>query len=64
MDKRLLDMLACPATKGKLTLNDQELWSSSASLAYPIRDGIPVLLESEARPLTPTEIETLKNCSS
>lgn len=59
MDKRLLDMLVCPVTKGKLIMNDNELWSSSSSLAYPIRDGIPVLLESEARPLSPEEIETL-----
>jgi len=60
MDKRLLDMLVCPVTKGKLVLNENELWSSSASLAYPIRDDIPVLLESEARPLSSEEIETLK----
>ncbi len=59
MDKRLLDMLVCPVTKGKLMINENELWSSSSSLAYPIRDGIPVLLESEARPLQPEEIETL-----
>lgn len=60
MDKRLLDMLVCPVTKGKLILKDNELWSSSASLAYPIRDGIPVLLESEARSLSSEEVETLK----
>ncbi|MEE9333394.1 MAG: Trm112 family protein [Granulosicoccaceae bacterium] len=59
MDKRLLDMLVCPVSKGKLIMNGNELWSSSSSLAYPVRDGIPVLLESEARALSPEEIETL-----
>jgi len=60
MDKRLLTMLVCPVTKGKLVLNENELWSSAGSLAYPIRDGIPVLLETEARQLSAEEVETLK----
>ena len=55
MDHRLLDILVCPVTKGPLTYDKsrQELVSESARLAYPIRDGIPVMLESEARPLDP-----------
>ena len=53
MDNKLLDMLVCPVTKGPLVLDKQsnELISNSAKLAYPIRDGIPVLLEEEAREL-------------
>ena len=51
MDPRLLDILVCPLTKGRLVYDRarQELVSHSAGLAYPIRDGIAVLLESEAR---------------
>lgn len=53
MDPRLLDILVCPVTKGPLEYDKvrQELISRAAGLAYPIRDGIPVLLESEARRL-------------
>lgn len=53
MDHRLLDILVCPVTKGPLEYDKQhqELISRSAGLAYPIRDGIPVMLESEARKL-------------
>jgi len=53
IDPRLLDILVCPVTKGALTYDRQrqELVSKSAGLAYPIRDGIPVMLESEARNL-------------
>ena len=53
MDHRLLDILVCPVTKGPLTYDKarQELVSTAARLAYPIRDGIPVMLESEARRL-------------
>lgn len=61
MDKRLLDILVCPATKGKLVLKGDELWSRSAGLAYPVTDGIPHMVESEARALTSEEIESLKN---
>jgi len=64
MEKRLLDILVCPVTKGTLLLREgdgpSELWSRQAALAYPVRDGIPVLLESEARALSPDEVETLK----
>lgn len=53
MDPRLLDILVCPLTKGPLLYDKgrQELISRSAGLAYPIRDGIPVMLETEARRL-------------
>ena len=58
MDPRLLEILVCPITKGPLDFykDKQELWSVSARLAYPIRDGIPVMLEEEARPLTEEEL--------
>ena len=61
MDQKLLDILVCPVTKGPLIyLKDkQELVSKSARLAYPIRDGIPVLLEEEARTLSMDEIDSL-----
>ena len=63
MDKKLLDLLVCPVTKGPLIFdkNAQELISKSARLAYPIRDGIPVMLEEEARELTAEQIEKLKS---
>ncbi|WP_039853673.1 Trm112 family protein [Hylemonella gracilis] len=59
MDTRLLELLVCPVTKGPLEYDrdKQELRSRSARLAYPIRDGIPVLLESEARTLSDEELE-------
>jgi len=59
MDSKLLEMLVCPVTKGPLTFDreKQELISKSARLAYPVRDGIPVMLEEEARKLTPAEYE-------
>jgi hypothetical protein len=62
MDSKLLDILVCPATKGPLIYDKkrQELISKSARLAYPIRDGIPVMLEEEARALSDEEYERLK----
>jgi uncharacterized protein YbaR (Trm112 family) len=59
MDTKLLELLVCPVTKGPLEMNrdTQELVSRSARLAYPVRDGIPVMLENEARPLTDAELE-------
>ena len=59
MDAKLLELLVCPVTKGPLVYDKerQELVSRSARLAYPIRDGIPVMLEDEARKLTPEEAE-------
>lgn len=58
MDTRLLELLVCPVTKGTLEYDreKQELVSRSARLAYPIRDGIPVLLENEARTLSDEEL--------
>lgn len=58
MDTRLIELLVCPVTKGTLEYDrdKQELLSRSARLAYPIRDGIPVLIESEARTLSDTEL--------
>lgn len=58
MDPKLLELLVCPVTKGPLQWDAtrQELWSRSARLAYPVRDGIPVMLENEARPLTDEEL--------
>jgi uncharacterized protein len=59
MDSKLLELLVCPVTKGLLTFDreKQELVSKSARLAYPVRDGIPVMLEEEARKLAPAEYE-------
>lgn len=57
MDPKLLQILVCPVTKGPLIYNKatNELISKSAQLAYPIKDGIPVLLEEEARKLNEGE---------
>lgn len=61
MDPRLLELIVCPVTKGPLEFlrERQELVSRSARLAYPVRDGIPVLLESEARVLDDEELAAL-----
>jgi uncharacterized protein len=58
MDTRLLELLVCPVTKGPLEYDreKEELTSRSARLAYPVRDGMPIMLESEARPLTDEEL--------
>lgn len=57
MDIKLLQILVCPITKGPLVYNkaNNELISKSARLAYPIKDGIPVMLEDEARKLADDE---------
>ena len=62
MDKQLLEILVCPVTKGKLIYDRerQELVSKQAKLAFPIRDGIPVMLEDEARVLGEEELEKLR----
>lgn len=62
IDKKLLDILVCPVTKGPLIYDKehQELVSKSARLAYPVRDGIPIMLEDEARPLSEEEVEALR----
>ena len=61
MDKRLLSILVCPLCKSSLHLDEQqhELICRIDKLAYPIRDGIPVMLVDEARPLTPEEMQAL-----
>ena len=66
MDTKLLELLVCPVTKGPLTFDRErgELVSRSARLAYPVRDGIPVLLENEARTLTDDEIDALHSSKS
>ena len=53
LDPKLLEILVCPLTKGPLVYDaaNQELISERAGLAYPIRDGIPIMLVDEARPL-------------
>jgi uncharacterized protein YbaR (Trm112 family) len=63
MDRKLLEILVCPVTKGPLVYDAarQELISKSARLAYPIRDGIPVMLEDDARKVSPEEIEAMKD---
>lgn len=57
MDKRLLEILACPICKGKLEFRkeQQELLCRFDRLAFPVRDGIPVMLEHEARALAAEE---------
>ena len=62
LDKKLLDILVCPVTKGPLILDKArgELISLSAQLAYPIRDDIPIMLEEEARRLTPAELDSYR----
>ena len=57
MDHRLLEIVACPVCNGKLnyTQDKQELICKVDSLAFPVREGIPVLLENEARALTSEE---------
>ena len=62
MDKKLLEILVCPATKTPLIYDKdkQELISTAARLAYPVRDDIPVMLEAEARSLGDEELEKYK----
>lgn len=63
MDTKLLELLVCPVTKGPLIWRpeQQELLSLSAGLAYPVRDGIPIMLEAEARTLNEAEIEAARS---
>ena len=62
IDSRLLEILVCPVSKGPLVYRREagELWSVQAGLAYPVEDGVPVLLEDEARALTDAERDSLK----
>lgn len=59
MDTKLLELLVCPVTKGPLSYDreKQELVSKSARLAYPVKDGLPVMLETQARPLSDEELD-------
>lgn len=59
IDKQLLNILVCPVTKAPLQVDreKEELISTAAKLAYPFKDGIPVMLEDEARALTQDEFE-------
>ncbi len=59
LDDKLLDILVCPVSKGPLEYDRdrQELVCKASGLAYPVRDGIPIMLESEARQLSPEERE-------
>ena len=63
MDEKLLNILVCPVTKGPLQFDQerQEIISVTARLAYPIREGIPVMLEDEARPLDEEEYRKYKS---
>jgi len=62
VDSKLLELLVCPVSKASLTYRKDadELWCRASGLAYPIRDGIPVMLEDEARELTAAEMEQLR----
>jgi len=62
VDKELLAILVCPVSRAPLTYDKKhaELRCKASRLAYPIRDGIPVLLEDEARPLSDAEAEALE----
>lgn len=63
IDSKLLELLVCPVSKASLVYRKDvdELWCRASGLAYPIRDGIPVMLENEARELTPAERESLSD---
>ena len=59
INQKLLDILVCPKTHSSLVLYGDELISKDARLAYPIRDGIPIMLIQEARELSLEELEKL-----
>lgn len=59
VDKKLISFLVCPICKGRLILKENELICAFDRLAYPIRDGIPVMLEDEARPISLEEKDML-----
>ena len=63
VDPKLLEILVCPATKDRLVYDRSasELLSRRARLAYPVRDGIPIMLVSEARALSDDEAKALPN---
>ena len=61
VDPKLLEILVCPQTRGTLVFNREkgELLSKNAALAFPIRDGVPIMLIDEARALTDEEVAAL-----
>lgn len=61
IDKRLLEILVCPQTRGALVYDreNNELLSKKAQLAYPVRDGVPIMLVDEARSLSEEELRAL-----
>jgi len=61
LDAKLLEILVCPVTKASLTYKPEhnELWCRASGLAYPVRDGIPIMLEDQARQLTAEERASL-----
>lgn len=63
IDSKLLEILVCPVSKASLVYRKDldELWCRASGLAYPIRDGIPIMLEEEARQLTDAERASLKD---
>ncbi len=62
LDKKLLEILACPICKGELHYdkNAKELVCAVDKLAFPIRDGVPVMLTAEARAMSSDELESLQ----
>ncbi len=62
IDPKLLEILVCPITKTDLVYKREveELWSKASGLAFPVRDGIPIMLEDQARSLTLKEQQSLK----
>jgi uncharacterized protein YbaR (Trm112 family) len=66
LNKKLLDILVCPVTKGPLVYDREanELISVAGRLAYPIVDDIPTLIESDARPLSEEEAERVRKAQS
>ena len=59
IDQKLLEILICPVSQDSLILVEEELICKKSMLAYPIRDGIPVMLENEARKMTEEEIKNI-----
>ena len=62
LDKKLLEILACPICKGELHYNKsaKELVCAIDKLAFPVRDGVPVMLTAEARAMSSDELESLR----
>ena len=62
VDPRLLEILVCPQTKKPLSFDRErmELVSAAAAVAFPIRDGVPIMLMDEARPLDEAELAKIK----